>query len=566
MKSIQAQLSKIISKAFDVNVSEKEFTIPPKMEMGDFAFPCFELAKELKKSPVEIATILAEKVKNEELIVKAQVAGPYVNFYINEKSLIEYLEKEVLKNKKFGQGEKQNKKYVVEFACPNTHKAFHIGHLRNIITGESVSRILDNAGYDVVRANYQGDVGMHIAKALWGINHLKEEYQEVKKASVDDKVKFLGKAYAVGAQAYETDESAKKEIHENNEKIYSKAADIEDVYSETRKWSLEYFDNIYKRIDTFFDRFYFESEIFSRGKNLVEEYLEKGVFKKSEGAIIFEGEKFGLHSRVFINSKGLPTYEAKDLALAELQFKEYNPEKIIHVVGKEQIEYFKVIFCALEQILPATKDKEYHLAYGWVALKHGKMSSRTGKVVLGEWLLDEIETKISGIVEKSEVADKETTKQRVALAAVKYAMLKVGIKVDMSFDIDESVNISGDSGPYLLYIGARINSILKKVSLEKKVKQKDEETSALHLTERKVILSLLKFPGITNKAAVELDPSQIAKYLFDLAQDFNNFYTECSVLNAEGQTKKIRVELITAVNKVMAKGLNLLGIEAVEEM
>ena len=566
MKSIQAQLSKIISKAFDVNVSEKEFTIPPKMEMGDFAFPCFELAKELKKSPVEIATILAEKVKNEELIVKAQVAGPYVNFYINEKSLIEYLEKEVLKNKKFGQGEKQNKKYVVEFACPNTHKAFHIGHLRNIITGESVSRILDNAGYDAVRANYQGDVGMHIAKALWGINHLKEEYQEVKKASVDDKVKFLGKAYAVGAQAYETDESAKKEIHENNEKIYSKAADIEDVYSETRKWSLEYFDNIYKRIDTFFDRFYFESEIFSRGKNLVEEYLEKGVFKKSEGAIIFEGEKFGLHSRVFINSKGLPTYEAKDLALAELQFKEYNPEKIIHVVGKEQIEYFKVIFCALEQILPATKDKEYHLAYGWVALKHGKMSSRTGKVVLGEWLLDEIETKISGIVEKSEVADKETTKQRVALAAVKYAMLKVGIKVDMSFDIDESVNISGDSGPYLLYIGARINSILKKVSLEKKVKQKDEETSALHLTERKVILSLLKFPEITNKAAVELDPSQIAKYLFDLAQDFNNFYTECSVLNAEGQTKKIRVELITAVNKVMAKGLNLLGIEAVEEM
>jgi arginyl-tRNA synthetase len=566
MKSIQSQLSEIISKAFDVKVSENQFTIPPKMEMGDFAFPCFELAKELKKSPVEIATSLAEIVQNKELIVKAQVAGPYVNFYINEKSLIEYLEKEVLKNKKFGQGENKKQKFVVEFACPNTHKAFHIGHLRNIITGESISRILNNAGYNVIRANYQGDVGMHIAKALWGINRLKDEYQEVKKSSVDEKVKFLGKAYVLGAQAYESDEADQKEIYENNEKIYSKADDIKDVYSETRKWSLEYFDNIYKRIDTFFDRFYFESEIFSRGKKIVEEYLEKGVFKKSEGAIIFEGEKFGLHSRVFINSKGLPTYEAKDLALAELQFKEHKPERIIHVVGKEQIEYFKVIFSALEQILPETKDKEYHLAYGWVALKHGKMSSRTGKVVLGEWLLDEIESKISEIVEKSEVADKETTKQRVAMAAVKYSMLKVGIKVDMSFDIDESVNISGDSGPYLLYIGARINSILKKVSLEKKVKKKDAGESSLHQTERKVILSLLKFPEITKRSAVELDPSQIAKYLFDLAQDFNNFYTECSVLNAEGQTKKIRVELITAVNKVMVKGLNLLGIEAVEEM
>lgn len=566
MKSIQAQLSKIISKAFDHDVSESEFTMPPKMEMGDFAFPCFELAKKLKKTPVEVAISLVEKVKKAKLIEKANAAGPYVNFYINEESLIEYLEKEVLKNKKFGQGEKKNKKYVVEFACPNTHKAFHIGHLRNIITGESIARILDNDGYKVVRANYQGDVGMHIAKALYGINRLKEEYEEVKGFSVDAKVKFLGKAYALGAQAYEADESAQKEIHENNEKIYSKAGDIEEVYSETRKWSLEYFDNIYKRIDTFFDRFYFESEVFNRGQEMVEKYLEKGVFKKSEGAIIFEGEKFGLHSRVFINSKGLPTYEAKDLALAELQFKEHKPDKIIHVVGKEQIEYFKVIFSALEQILPETKDKEFHLAYGWVALKHGKMSSRTGKVVLGEWLLDEIENKILEIVDKSDVSDKELTKKRVALAAVKYSMLKVGIKVDMSFDIDESVNISGDSGPYLLYIGARINSILKKVALEKKVKQKDEEYSSLHLTERKVIMSLMKFPEITNKASVALDPSQIAKYLFDLAQDFNNFYTECSVLNAAGQTKKIRVELITAVNKVMAKGLNLLGIEVVDEM
>jgi len=327
---------------------------------------------------------------------------------------------------------------------------------------------------------------------------------------------------------------------------------------------LDYFNHIYERVLAHFDRFYFESEVHVRGKELVEKFLKKNIFIESEGAVIFPGEKVGLHNRVFITGKGAPTYEAKDTALAELQFKEYNPKKIIHVVGKEQTEYFKVLFKALEAIFPKTKDREFHLEYGWVSLKHGKMSSRTGQVVLGEWLLDEVEKKVAEIMEKSDIKDKKKTISAVALAAVKYALLKVGVKVDLAFDINESVSLSGDSGPYLLYINARINSILDKAN--KKYLEKKINIKSLHPREKKILLTLSDFNEIAQKAAVDLDPSIIARYLFSLAQEFNSFYTECPVLQAEESVKMFRLQMISAIQKIMVKGLYLLGIPVVEKM
>ncbi|MFH0988017.1 MAG: arginine--tRNA ligase [Parcubacteria group bacterium] len=577
MQTIKEQLAKIITKKLGVEITANDFTTPPNEKMGDISLPCFEFAKEAKKDPKLFAEDIVRKLEIARLaddgksrrgnlksgyIEKIESVGPFVNFFVSNDYLIENAFAKKRGTKLFGK-----KKIMLEFAHPNTHKMFHIGHLRNIITGESVARILGNVGNKVIRANYQGDVGLHIAKALYGINRLKAEFDAVKNISLDERVAFLGKAYAIGGQAYEADESAKLEIHELNKKIYAGDKSVKEIYELTRGWSLEYFDRIYKRLGTRFDRLYFESETFAKGKKIVEKFLKKGVFKQGEGAIIFEGEKYGLHNRVFITSEGSPTYEAKDLALAELQFKEYHPEKLIHVVGKEQTEYFKVMLKALEFTLPKSSGKEFHLPYGWVSLKSGKMSSRTGQVVLGEWLLDEIEKKIEEMMKEHQLEDREMVVRSVAIAAVKYAMLKINIDVDMAFDIDASISLSGDSGPYLLYICARINSILEKsearISKSEKIRNSKLE---IHKLEKSLLVKLTQYEEACDEAANKLNPSIVAKYLFDLAQTFNNFYQECPILQAEDEVKNFRLALIGKVKEVMEQGLKLLGIETVAKM
>jgi len=364
---------------------EVEFTTPPNPNMGDMAFPCFDLAKVQGKKPNEVAKTLVSKLRKQKtsLVDKVELAGPYVNFHLNlpelAKLVLQSLNKDLGKHS-LGKG----KKIMVEFAHPNTHKAFHIGHLRNAVTGESLVRILENAGYKVVRANYQGDVGMHIAKCLYAIfKYDKNGIANQAQQSLDKRIKYLGEMYAKGSQEFEKSEKVRKEIGDLNSQIYLRDKSIQEVYKATREWSLEYFDKIYQRLDTHFDRLYFESEVFEPGKKIVLKFLKKGVFVESQGAIIFPGSEYDLHDRVFVNSKGYPTYEGKDMALAKLQFKEYKPDKILHVVAREQSGYFQVMFKALEQTLPKSKGKEEHLLYGWVSLKQGKMSSRTGQVVWG---------------------------------------------------------------------------------------------------------------------------------------------------------------------------------------
>ncbi len=559
----------IIKLLQDAGVSTPiELTTPPNSEMGDLAFVCFGLAKEWKVSPVEVAKKIKKeldsRLRGNDIVDRVEVSGPYVNFHLNSPELARILlEKKNPSTHKLTQG-----KIMVEFAHPNTHKPVHIGHLRNMITGESLVRLLESQGYRVVRANYQGDVGMHIAKCLYGILQTQNSKLKMQKLkTVSERAKFLGEVYAIGGQVFETDEKAKKEIEEINAKIYSaEDKEINKLYKLTRKWSLEYFDHIYKRVGVKkFDRLYFESETFELGKKIVLAGLEKGIFKTGEGgAIIFEGSKYGLHDRVFVSSRGLPIYEAKDQALAKLQFKEYKPNKILHVVAKEQTEYFKVVFKALEFTLPESRGKEEHLVYGWVSLKEGKMSSRTGQVILAEWLLDEAEKKIGEVMKERTIKNKNGVIGRIAKAAVKYSMLKTSIHNDIVFDVNEAVSLTGDSGPYLLYIVARINSIIKKTKNQKNKKTK--LPGVISLQEKQLLLELIKFQDTVQTAAEERDPSQVAKYLFNLAQVFNNFYQVCPVLQAEGDVKNFRLALINKVREIMAEGLELLGIDVVEEM
>lgn len=557
-EAINEALKKKLVKAADL-------VYPPNSQFGDISLPGFNLAKELKKTAVETGEFLVGKVKLNDTVVAVKATGPFLNFTFNKTKLAEAVIKEILAQKeKYGLNKiGKNKTIMIEFAHPNTHKAFHIGHLRNILTGEAIARILRVNGYKIIRANYQGDVGLHIAKCLWGVNRLPEEYKKVKAESIKTKAEFLGQAYALGSKNYEDSAEVKQEIIEFNKKIYNQDKSIIKIYQTTRQWSLDYFAGIYKKLKTNFDRLYFESEVFESGREIVLKNLKTGIFKVSDGAVIFEGEKYGLHSRVFINSEGNPTYEAKDIGLAELQFKEFRPEKILHVVGPEQAEYFKVIIKALEIVRPKTKGREVHLRYGWVRLKEGKMSSRLGNVILGQWLLDQAKQEVleimkgaRGLKNKTEIADK------VSLAAVKYSILKSGLDKDIVFDLKDSVSFNGSSGPYLQYTVARINSILRK----SKVKNTIQNLKLEDGKESPLIIKLAKYPEAVEAAGKNYEPSEIAKYLFDLAQEFNNYYHSVPILKAETEVRQARLALIMAVKQVLENGLELLGIETVEKM
>lgn len=563
--AINAALKKKLVKAGDL-------VYPPNPDFGDISLPCFNLAKELKKTAVETGEFLVGKVEFKGGVVSAKAIGPFLNFSFDKTKLAQGVIEEILKSgKEYGFNKSgKNKKIMLEFACPNTHKAFHIGHLRNLLTGESAARILQANGYEIIRVNYQGDVGPHIAKCLWGILKMKQEYGAVKSADSAAKAAFLGAAYARGSAAYETDESAKKEIIDLNKKIYNQDKTIFQIYKTTRKWSLDYFGGIYKKLNTKFDRLYFESEVFENGKNIALKNLKKGVFKKSHGAVIFEGEKYGLHSRVFINSEGNPTYEAKDLGLAELQFKHKGkPDKILHVVGPEQSEYLKVIIKALEIVMPKSKGREEHLRYGWVRLKDGKMSSRLGNVILGEWILSEAKKEILEIMKDAspagELKNKNEIAEKVSLAAVKYSILKSGIDKDIVFDLKESVNLSGSSGPYLQYAAARINSILRKIRNAKQAAPIKFEMLN-DVKEFALAVKLAKYPEIVEIAGRNCDPSEIAKYLFELAQEFNDYYHSAPVLKAKIKIRQARLALLAAVKQALENGMELLGIESVEKM
>jgi arginyl-tRNA synthetase len=561
---------------------------------GDYATNiALVAAKKAGKNPRELAEEIIKElgIKNQKsgIFEKIEIAGPgFINFWVKPEKLIKATDS--LRDNEvkidIDKIDQNGKKILVEYAHPNTHKAFHIGHLRNITTGESLIRLLEASGVNVIRANYQGDVGMHIAKALYGLTmligdgeiDLKDlEYEDssneiervlnivkaLETRSIKERMDLIGKAYAYGSKLFEEKGVEMAAIKQINSSIYSHEwgtyKPYEEVYRITRQWSLDYFQQIYQRVYTHFDRLYFESEVFKSGKENVLEGLKQGIFQESDGAIIFPGSMYGLHDRVFISSEGNPTYEGKDMGLAPLQHKEYHPDLIIHVLGPEQYGYTRVIFKALDLLFPKDAGKQLHLVYGWVKLKHGKMSSRTGNVILGEWLLDEAKKKIQESYESSdEIAE------QVAVGAVKYSFLKVGLNQEIAFDLEESISLQGNSGPYLQYTYARTQSVLRK-------SQKSSSHQVIKLIEtqseeRDVLRLLSRFPEVVEEAALRYAPHVLCTYLFDLAQAYNLFYQKFQILKETGETREFRLLLTSATGIVLKKGLYLLGIKTPERM
>lgn len=563
---IARQIKKDLGKALQkLKISSSKLALehPVNPDHGDYST---NIAMRVKKKDLPSSFDLATKIVNTwrsgglpGYLAKIEVVKPgFINLWLQNEYFISQIEEVIKKKYRLGRISKEKKGIMVEFAHPNTHKQFHIGHLRNISLGENVCRLLEANNYEVYRVNYQGDVGLHVAKCLWGFLKLKKPTPR----SLEKKIELLGKAYIKGNKAYETDEKARAEIEQLNRQIYDQDKEIMSLWKETRNWSLQYFNQIYQRLGTKFDRLYFESQVADEGKKIVMSNLKKKVFEQSEGAVIFRGEKFGLHNRVFINQQGLPTYEAKDMALAKKQFADFSPLKIIHVVGPEQKGYFEVVFKALGQVYPRIVDREFHLMYGWVRLKNGKMSSRTGDVILGEWLLEEVKKRLSKHFKMS-----EKIAEKVAVGAVKYSMLKFSPQSEIVFDIEESISLEGDSGPYLQYTHARCQSVLAKS--EKDLRNEEFVFPYLHLKteEQNLLRTLYKFPEVVQQAGEKFSPNLVCSFLFDLAQKYNVFYNKHSILKADNKELiRFRLFLTLAVSQIIKTGLNLLGIATPERM
>ncbi|MDO8609089.1 MAG: arginine--tRNA ligase, partial [bacterium] len=558
-KNIQSVLHTIDSK-IDVDIT---LETPSNNQFGDYSTPiALQLSKQLKKNPLEIAQSIIDALPKIDHIEKMEIMKPgFINFWINNTYLIQETNK-ILNNSisypEFHLG--KEKKIIVEFAHPNTLKLFHIGHLRNISTGESIVRILETVGNKVIRTNYQGDVGLHIAKCLYDILKHKEDLNKL--TTINEKITFIGKMYSEGTKAYETDEEAKKKVIEINGMIYQRNPEIMPLWEETRNWSLKYFDVIYKRLYSHFDRLFFESELYEKGVEIVHAAVKNGILEKSQNAIIFNGKKYGLDTRVFINSLGYPTYEGKELALAEKEFSEFGEvDKCIHVVTPEQTSFFKVTF-KVEELLNEKKfkNKQYHLVYEWVNLKEGKMSSREGNIISADWLIDEAKKSILELFKCT-----EEVAETLAIASVKYSILKNGVSNAIAFDFKESISLEGNSAPYLIYTYVRTQSILRKsesnIKDPSKISLKD-----CSLEEMNIIRTLYRYPFIVEKAASNFSPNYIATYLFELAQQFNLFYQKYPILKGEKEITDRRLYLTKITGIILTKGLDLLGIKTVEKM
>ncbi|MBI4004719.1 arginine--tRNA ligase [Candidatus Roizmanbacteria bacterium] len=567
-------LEKLQEALVRVGVTEEKVELerPANPDFGDYSTSiALKVSKTLKRNPIEVALEIKKNTADNNLIEKIDVIKPgFINFWVSQQTLLERLHSILKSTDSYGRSQLfAGENVMVEYTDPNPFKEFHIGHLYSNIVGESLVRLHEAVGANVKRANYQGDVGMHVAKSIWGMQRKMHDenisLEDLQRKHLQERVRFMGEAYAFGTQQYEKDETVQEETKLLNKKIYALDSEIQELYQKGRQWSLEYFETIYKRLGTSFDYYFFEREVGERGLQIVKKHAD--LFEQSDGATIFRGEKYGLHTRVFINSLGLPTYEAKDLALAPMKHEQFPYDISIVVTGNEINEYFQVVLKVLEFLNPELRKKTKHISHGMVRLPEGKMSSRKGNIITGESLLNETKLRLKNIIEKSNKIspeDIDTVSEKVSIAAVKYSLLKSSIGKDVIFDFDESLAFEGNSGPYLQYTYARCRSVLRNAGdagIQTSLSQGNIGSEELLLTR-----TVIYFPEIVVEATQSLSPHLICNYLYSLAQRYNLFYQKYPILKAQDKQRQLRLVITNATAQILKNGLHLLGIEVVERM
>ena len=528
--------------------TEVDFVLehPSDLKNGDYSTNVALTTKTPAKELVE--KLEANRIKE---VSKVEIAGPgFINFTLTPVAIATAL-REARTQDMWGANTLQTgRKIMVEYTDPNPFKEFHIGHLMSNATGESISRLLQFSGAEIKRACYQGDVGPHVAKAIWGVQKLELDPSDAAR---------LGQAYAAGAQAYESDAAAKVEIDGINVRVYDKSdSSINNVYAKGREASLRHFEDLYQILGTTFDFYFFESETAPKGVALVRAHPE--IFEESEGAVVFRGEQYGLHTRVFINKLGLPTYEAKDLGLAELKNEEVSLDQSITVTAQEQTDYFRVVKKAMELVMPEIGSTVLHISHGMMRFADGKMSSRTGNVITGESLITDLIEVAKTRATESRADDADVLAEQIAVAAIKYQILKQGSGKDIIFDRERALSLEGDSGPYLQYAYARTCAILMKAR-EQGVESTLDET----IEPSELMRLLCRFPQVVEHAAAEYEPHLVAQFLLQIASGFNSWYAQELILDGTLAAAH-KVAIVVVVNRTLKNGLWILGIPAPEKM
>ena len=555
MESLREQIKLAANELFGVEV-EPEVTVAPEVSGADYASNvAMKLAGQLGRAPRDVAEEIAEKIAG------AQVAGPgFLNFTLPD----EYFLQKVADFGDFGaefgknisQGEYFGKTVICEFSDPNPFKVLHVGHLYTSMMGDSISRLFELAGAKVVRANFGGDVGLHVAKTLWA---LLRHPEEVAVAENDvARVELISKCYVEGTRAYDDDESAKSEIVAINKEVYKIAennvqtGDLAELYWWGREASYAYFKDFYARIGVEFDVYYPESQTAGRGLSVVREHMD--VYEESDGAVVFKGEPYGLHTRVFINKEGLPTYEAKDVGLLFTKWDDYHFDKSVVITGNDIIDYMKVVLKSVSMYAPELAERTVHLTHGNVRLPgNEKMSSRKGNFIKATDILDAVLDKLREQYQSEDL--------KVVLGATKYAFLKYKIGGNIEFNIDESVSMTGNSGPYLQYSAVRAKKIIGEAMQCGITAQSDWQ---MNEHERKLVRKMAGYADALAEATRELAPHKICGYLYELAQEFSRFYENVKVVGSEYEAQ--RGEIVLSYLKILTHGLGLLGIEVPERM
>lgn len=618
MEEIKLELEGAIKRVFGIDF-EVEVVMAPEGVGADYASNvAMRLAGILRRKPMEIAGELETELlkatfgsKKGSIAVTVQAPG-FLNFNLpDEYFLGKMAEIEGNFEKNISWGEYLGKTVICEFSDPNPFKILHVGHLYTSVVGDAISRLFEVAGAKVVRANFGGDVGLHVGKTLWAL--VNDKKLDIEKLTIEE----IAEHYVQGSRAYEEDEVARGEIVKLNKEIFEivekdkQTGVLAKLYWRGRELSYKYFEQFYDSIGVKFDKYYPESTVAERGLAEVKKGLAEGVYERSDGAVVYKGEKHGLHTRVFINKAGLPTYEAKDVGLIFTKWEDYRFDKSVVITGNDIVDYMKVVLRSVGEMNAELVKRTVHLTHGQVKLAGGvKMSSRKGNFLKAVEVME--------MVGKELAREYGSKDRRVLLSAVKYAFLKYKIGGDIVFDLKESVKMTGNSGPYLLYSVVRAKKILERVQFlvsrprssapvvtgrthfetpvgvsghgleTRKLDSSNNlygtrsqdvkldsgntpchsghglKTEKLDLFERALVKKMVEYKGVVAEAMREMAPHKLAGFLYELAQEFSRFYENCAVVGDEREG--MRGEMVAVYVRVMEHGLGILGIEVPEEM
>ncbi len=580
---IEEKLSEVILNVFqlkDINLEIQE----NKTEFeGDFTIVTFPLVKQLKKNPESIGVELGEALTTQtELLESFNVVKGFLNVKVKNQFFVDQFQSV---NSDFENIEKKNSTVMVEYSSPNTNKPLHLGHIRNNLLGFSVSQILNEAGYDVIKSQIINDRGIHICKSMlaWE-KYGKGETPDAENIKGD---KFVGNYYVKFDQEYKkeiaelieqgvSEDQAKKEapLMKEAQKMLldweNGDEKVRNLWNEMNSWVYKGFNETYSRLGVSFDQIQYESNTYILGKDLIQEGLDKGVlYQKEDGSVWCDLTDEGLDQKLLLRSDGTSVYMTQDLGTAVERFKQNNIQKLIYTVGNEQDYHFQVLFKILGKLGYSWADQLYHLSYGMVELPNGKMKSREGTVVDADDLMQEMhdiaksKSEELGKLENFTEEEKNDNYESVGMGALKYFMLKVDPKKKMLFNPEESIDFNGNTGPFIQYTYARIQSLLTKASFE----FKEIDTIDLRQSEKELIMQLANYKAVVARAAEALSPALVANYVYDLVKSYNSFYQSSPILNQEDKNiTQFRLNLSDLTAKTIKKSLSLLGIGTVNRM